>query len=381
MRFSIFFSVVVPIVAYSTSNNLVLVNDGNFKEIVVHSGKYTFVDFYADWCRHCKTLMPTIEELAEVFSDYDDIQIVKVNGDGDGKRMGRKYVTQGFPTMLLFHGEDDPVEFDGVRDLKSISNFIQLASGVKLDKPADSVNSDNKEKITENLPPVSSPKVVLLGDDNFDENVIETNKPTVVAFGATWCKYCQDIASVIESLARIYSNENIQIAKMEIDTKPADVIFERYDVENLPTIMFFNAKGNKEPIVFRGSKNLKKLVPAINQAFGVSRDESGRLMSGAGTIQDFDLYFSQELQSDADIEFVATKAIEKLPKENENSFYYKQILNQISRGDDGSLTHELYRITSILSTDFDKLSSITVDSLEKRRNVLQQFIGALNEVL
>lgn len=111
------------------------VNDNNFKDVVLSSGRTTLVDFYADWCRHCKTLLPTIDKLADEFSQSEEIQIVKVNGDGDGKRMRKKYNVNGYPTLLLFKsGLALPLPYEGLRDQESISNFINLASGFSQDK-------------------------------------------------------------------------------------------------------------------------------------------------------------------------------------------------------------------------------------------------------
>ncbi|KAF7999164.1 hypothetical protein HF325_006696 [Metschnikowia pulcherrima] len=114
---------------FAAAASLVRVNDKNFKDVVLDSGRFTLVDFYADWCRHCMKLMPTIEELAELYENVPEIQIVKINGDEDGRKMTRKYKVPGFPTLLMFHGDDEPVEFDGMRDLDAISNFVQQVSG------------------------------------------------------------------------------------------------------------------------------------------------------------------------------------------------------------------------------------------------------------
>lgn len=119
----------------AAASAVIQVNDKTFKDVVLSSGKTTLVDFYADWCRHCKTLLPTIENLADDFSQNTDIQIVKVNGDGDGKRMRKKYNVEGYPTLLLFKsGLALPLPYEGLRDQESISNFIILASGLSQDK-------------------------------------------------------------------------------------------------------------------------------------------------------------------------------------------------------------------------------------------------------
>lgn len=48
-----------------------------------------------------------------ILADVPAVQIVKIIGDNDGKKM--KYDISGFPTLLLLHDEDETVEFNGTR--------------------------------------------------------------------------------------------------------------------------------------------------------------------------------------------------------------------------------------------------------------------------
>ena len=118
------FTLISLALAYSPSN-VIQANDKNFQQIVTASGKFTFVDFYADWCRHCKKLSPVVDQLLTLFADYPQIQVVKINGDKDGKKMSKKYVEIGYPTLLMFDDQGKHVEFDGIRDIEAFSNFIQ----------------------------------------------------------------------------------------------------------------------------------------------------------------------------------------------------------------------------------------------------------------
>ena len=72
------------LVLYVLGGSVVLANDKTFKEVVHDSNKYTFVEFYADWCRHCGKLSPVLDTVASMFDNEPNVQIVKVNGDKDG---------------------------------------------------------------------------------------------------------------------------------------------------------------------------------------------------------------------------------------------------------------------------------------------------------
>lgn len=77
-----------PVLSAYSPVSLLQANDANFKSLVVNSDKFSLVEIYADWCRHCNKLHPIFEQLSDMFIDVlDQIQIVKVNGDKDGKKV------------------------------------------------------------------------------------------------------------------------------------------------------------------------------------------------------------------------------------------------------------------------------------------------------
>ncbi len=54
----------------------------DFQE-TIDNNKVVLIDFYADWCRPCQTLLPTIHKLADEFEG--DVTIKKVNVDQNGE--------------------------------------------------------------------------------------------------------------------------------------------------------------------------------------------------------------------------------------------------------------------------------------------------------
>lgn len=63
----------------------------NFESVVLKSGKPALVEFFAPWCRHCKTLAPVYEELAGVFKHAGDkVIIAKVDAD-EHKSLGKDF--------------------------------------------------------------------------------------------------------------------------------------------------------------------------------------------------------------------------------------------------------------------------------------------------
>ena len=75
-----------------------------------------------------------------------------------------------------------------------------------------------------------------VNDSNFEEVVIQSDKPVVVYFWAEWCGPCRMIAPSIEEMSAEYS-ENAVIAKCDVDNNPQ--VAMKYSIRNIPTVLFF----------------------------------------------------------------------------------------------------------------------------------------------
>ena len=59
------------------------------------------VDFWAEWCRPCQMLSPTVEEIAS--ENAGKMKVVKLNVDENINSAG-KFNIRGIPTLLVFKG-------------------------------------------------------------------------------------------------------------------------------------------------------------------------------------------------------------------------------------------------------------------------------------
>src|SRR5258708_38001457 len=83
------------------AENVRSVNDAEFESEVIAASKNqpVLVDFWAEWCRPCHMLAPTVAEIA---NDYaGKLKVMKLNVDEAMNSAGR-YRVQGIPTLLLF---------------------------------------------------------------------------------------------------------------------------------------------------------------------------------------------------------------------------------------------------------------------------------------
>jgi protein disulfide-isomerase A1 len=74
-------------------------------------------EFYAPWCGHCKALAPKYEEAATELKSKN-IPLVKVDCTEE-EELCRDYDVDGYPTLKVFRGAEDPKPYGGARQTDS----------------------------------------------------------------------------------------------------------------------------------------------------------------------------------------------------------------------------------------------------------------------
>ena len=74
-------------------------------------------------------------------------------------------------------------------------------------------------------------------DNNFENDVIKSNLPTIVDFWAEWCGPCKQISPILEELTD-EKKDQINVYKINIDDNLE--IPQKYGVRGIPTLMLFN---------------------------------------------------------------------------------------------------------------------------------------------
>lgn len=78
-------------------------------------------------------------------------------------------------------------------------------------------------------------------DQNFETEVLKSDKPVLVDFWAEWCPPCKMLAPTLHALADSYT-DRMRVGLLDADEHPQFV--QQYGVMGLPTLILFQ---NGEP--------------------------------------------------------------------------------------------------------------------------------------
>jgi thioredoxin 1 len=76
-----------------------------------------------------------------------------------------------------------------------------------------------------------------IGDDTFEREVLQAERPVVVDFWAPWCGPCHAVTGLLEKLAAEHDGK-AEFVKVNIDENLTTA--SRYDVLTLPTTILFS---------------------------------------------------------------------------------------------------------------------------------------------
>ena len=90
-------------------------------------------------------------------------------------------------------------------------------------------------------------------DENFESEVLNSDKPVLVDFWATWCGPCRMIAPIIEDLAKDYEGKAV-IGKLDVDNN--QLAAEKFGIRSIPTIL-----------IFKGGQLVDTIIGAVGKPY------------------------------------------------------------------------------------------------------------------
>ena len=90
-----------------------------------------------------------------------------------------------------------------------------------------------------------------INQENFEQEILQSEKPVLVDFWAPWCGPCREVVPVVDALAEELSD--VKVAKINVEEEMA--LAKQFRIFSIPTLM-----------VFKGGK-------PVNKSVGVSSRE------------------------------------------------------------------------------------------------------------
>src|SRR4051812_49599795 len=109
---------------------------------------------------------------------------------------------------------------------------------------------------------MASANVVTLTADNWEAEVVQSDKPVLVDFWAVWCGPCRALSPTIDKVADQFGGQ-VKVGKLNVDE--AQDIAIRYAINSIPQVLLF--KGGGEPVdQYLGNAPPDTFVKMINRA-------------------------------------------------------------------------------------------------------------------
>ena len=97
------------------------VNSETFTSEVLEQTKLVLVDFWAEWCGPCKQIAPTLEELAEKYSE--NLSVCKVDVDAN-RELALQYNVRSIPSLMIFKNGEMVDSLIGAVSLEELEDLV-----------------------------------------------------------------------------------------------------------------------------------------------------------------------------------------------------------------------------------------------------------------
>ncbi|KZF25322.1 putative disulfide isomerase [Xylona heveae TC161] len=265
------------------------INGAKFDEEIKDG--YWLVDHYSPYCHHCQALAPIYQTLYEFYYTSNPVPSAPEPAGSSSLNSFRRYYKFNFgkldcvaygdtcekndvnawPTLSMFKDGKLLKAFTGVKDLESLSAFVEetLESIRPGSRPKEGLllpevgASHAPKQAKPKRTPNPAGQSVPLNAESFQSLVTTTQDPWFVKFYAPWCHHCQAMAPTWAELG-IQMKEKLNIGEVNCDEQSR--LCKDAKISGFPTLLFFRGG---ERIEYEGLRGLGDLQSFSSKALAI----------------------------------------------------------------------------------------------------------------
>eukprot|EP01001_Neometanema_parovale_P013127 NODE_948_length_1974_cov_96.878984_g898_i0.p1 GENE.NODE_948_length_1974_cov_96.878984_g898_i0~~NODE_948_length_1974_cov_96.878984_g898_i0.p1 ORF type:complete len:605 (-),score=189.69 NODE_948_length_1974_cov_96.878984_g898_i0:158-1921(-) len=224
-------------------SDVIVLKDKGFEDTVKMGFEEDwFIEFYATWCGHCKSLRPVWELLATELKGKVKVAKIEANKNPD---TAKRFAVSGFPTLVVVR-QGLYYDYSGGRTLGQLVEFATLGWANATGAPIQWAESDKPSAIT------------MLDDESFEHLTQASTGATTgdwfINFYAQWCKPCMNLKPIWEYTAQGLQGK-VNVAMIEAITNPETAT--RFGVNQFPTLLLIS---HGKMYTFNGTRDVKTLT-------------------------------------------------------------------------------------------------------------------------